>query len=99
MPFAICVACGVMTATFGGVVRDTLAKRPVRILHSHSEIYATTAATGAAAYLIARRMRAPVWVRVSVGFFTAVAMRSLAWTQGFKLPTWSQKVGGGWQVQ
>eukprot|EP00285_Hemiselmis_virescens_P017507 CAMPEP_0173399016 /NCGR_PEP_ID=MMETSP1356-20130122/43691_1 /TAXON_ID=77927 ORGANISM="Hemiselmis virescens, Strain PCC157" /NCGR_SAMPLE_ID=MMETSP1356 /ASSEMBLY_ACC=CAM_ASM_000847 /LENGTH=312 /DNA_ID=CAMNT_0014358639 /DNA_START=6 /DNA_END=941 /DNA_ORIENTATION=+ len=28
MHWVICLACGVMTATFGGLVRDTLAKRP-----------------------------------------------------------------------
>jgi len=34
----ICILCGVCTSTFGGVMRDVLCNRPVRILHSKSEV-------------------------------------------------------------
>jgi uncharacterized membrane protein YeiH len=47
VPCAAAIACGVFTATFGGVVRDVLLQRPVRILHSYTDIYATTALSGA----------------------------------------------------
>ena len=39
----------------GGVVRDVLCKRDVRILHSHAELYATTAAAGASVSRARRR--------------------------------------------
>ena len=41
--------CGMFTATFGGLTRDVLLRRPVRILHSHAEIYAAPALLGGAA--------------------------------------------------
>ena len=43
VPCVAAVVCGMFTATFGGVVRDVLMERPVRILHSYTNIYATTA--------------------------------------------------------
>ena len=46
VPCAAAVACGMFTATFGGVVRDVLMERPVRILHSYTDVYATTALGG-----------------------------------------------------
>lgn len=99
MPFLICVVCGVMTTTFGGLVRDTLAKRPIRILHSHAEVYATAAGAGAVAYLTARKMRMGLAARISAGFLTAAAVRLAAVTQGLRLPTWSKRDGKWWQVQ
>lgn len=84
----VCVVCGMATATFGGVVRDLLCRRQVRILHSSAEIYATTAAAGAATYVLARRLRAPVFQRVFAGVGVAVALRAWAWTHGIRLPVW-----------
>jgi uncharacterized membrane protein YeiH len=88
------VICGVMTATFGGVVRDTLAQRPVRILHSHADIYATTAACGATTYVVAHQVGMPLWVRLSLGFGMAVVMRFAANTHNIVLPTW-ESLGAG----
>ena len=42
----VCIICGMFTATFGGMIRDVLCQKPPRILHSHAEIYASTALTG-----------------------------------------------------
>lgn len=91
MPFAVSVLCGMATATFGGAVRDVLCKRDVRIFHSHSEIYATTAASGATAYLVARGMRLGAPVRVAAGLGTATALRFLAWREGIRLPVWKKE--------
>lgn len=87
----VCILCGMATATFGGVVRDLLCRRQVRILHSSAEIYATTAAAGAAAYILARRLRAPVFHRVFAGVGVAVALRAWAWTHGIRLPVWANE--------
>lgn len=84
----VCVLCGMATATFGGVVRDLLCRRKVRILHSSAEIYASTAAGGAAAYLAARQLRAPLFQRVSAGVGLAVCLRAWAYSQGVRLPVW-----------
>jgi uncharacterized membrane protein YeiH len=45
-PFA--ALCGMLTATGGGMVRDVLTARPVRVLHSEQSVYATCAGLGAA---------------------------------------------------
>ena len=46
------VFCGLMTATFGGMVRDTLCQQPARILFADMELYALPAILGAATYKI-----------------------------------------------
>lgn len=90
MPGIVCLLCGIATATFGGVVRDILCRREVRILHSTAEIYASTAAAGAASYLLARRLGAGVVARVGTGVGLAIALRSWAWSNGIRLPVWQE---------
>jgi uncharacterized membrane protein YeiH len=85
----VCVCCGMFTATFGGVIRDVLCNRPVRIMHSHAEVYATTALAGASAYVLAKRARLPLMWRISSGFGTAVVLRYLATAWDIKLPTFT----------
>ena len=94
VPCAAIVACGMFTATFGGVVRDVLIDRPVRILHSYTDVYATTALSGATAYVLARHAGAPTSGRILAGVVTAVAMRKLAWTHDLRLPTYAGPEGG-----
>ena len=93
VPCAAIVACGMFTATFG-VVRDVLIDRPVRILHSYTDVYATTALSGATAYVLARHAGAPTSGRILAGVVTAVAMRKLAWTHDLRLPH-VRGAGGG----
>lgn len=88
VPGLVCGLCGMATATFGGVVRDILCDRQVRILHSTAEIYACTAAAGAATYLVARRLKLPLFPRVAAGVGVAVALRTWAWSSGIRLPVW-----------
>ena len=90
---ALCVLCGMSTGTFGGATRDVLTKRPVRIFHSYAEIYATTAAGAAAAYLCTRALALPLGFRIGAGISTAVAMRYCAWTYGLRLPSYESM---GW---
>lgn len=90
VPGVVCAACGMATATFGGVVRDVLCKRDVRILHSRAEIYATTAVAGAAAYLVAGRLGLSVGARVGSGVGLAVGLRAWAATNGVRLAVWER---------
>lgn len=89
----ICILCGMITATFGGVIRDVLTKRPPRILHSNSEIYATTALSGATVYLAIRSLGASPLFRIAGGIITAVAMRYAAVEYNIRLPlaSWYNK--------
>jgi uncharacterized membrane protein YeiH len=82
----ICALCGMFTSTFGGVVRDTLTKRDVRILHSKSEIYACTALSGATAYLTARALGANPLIKIASGVGVSVVSRYGAVTENIKLP-------------
>ncbi|CDF33391.1 unnamed protein product [Chondrus crispus] len=91
VPAIVSVVCGMATATFGGAVRDVLCNRKVRILHSHAEVYATTAAMGAISYLGMRRMGAGVRARVGTGLVVAFAGRCFAWRYGTRLPVWQSR--------
>mmetsp|Transcript_612 Transcript_612/g.832 ORF Transcript_612/g.832 Transcript_612/m.832 type:complete len:192 (+) Transcript_612:243-818(+) len=88
-PF-ICLILGVITASFGGVIRDVLCQKPPRILHSNAEIYASTAFSGASAYIILRRLRFSSVVRIVGGFLTAFSLRSAAMIFDIRLPTWAE---------
>jgi uncharacterized membrane protein YeiH len=89
VPCAAAVACGMFTATFGGVVRDVLLDRPVRILHSYTDIYATTALGGATTYMLVRAMGLPVSLRIIAGFSVAVLLRVAANKHDWRLPTYA----------
>jgi len=89
VPAAAAVACGVFTATFGGVMRDVLMDRPVRILHSYTDVYATTALGGASTYMLIRAAGAPVSLRIIGGVAVAVAARVAAARYDWRLPTYA----------
>jgi len=94
VPLLACAICGMMTGTFGGVIRDIVSHRPVRIFHSHAEIYAPTVFSGAVAYLVARAMALPVAARIGAGWVTCLIMRKWAWTHDVKLPDFAR--GTSW---
>lgn len=87
LPMLQSILCGVVTGTGGGTIRDVWLRRPVRIFHSHKELYATCAATGAFSFLSAPR----AWsfaVRVALGVGSTAAMRAVSIAAPLKLPTW-----------
>eukprot|EP01065_Artemidia_motanka_P012635 TRINITY_DN16963_c0_g1_i1.p1 TRINITY_DN16963_c0_g1~~TRINITY_DN16963_c0_g1_i1.p1 ORF type:complete len:252 (+),score=43.50 TRINITY_DN16963_c0_g1_i1:63-818(+) len=92
---SISAACGMFTATFGGLTRDVLCSQPTgatgrgRILHSRAEIYATTALAGASVYVVARKFPVSPAVCIAAGAATAVLLRAEACRSGLVLPTWT----------
>ena len=50
MPTSVSAICDMATSTFGGMPMDIVYGRPVRIVHSNSEVYARPALTGAVVY-------------------------------------------------
>ena len=62
------VLCGVMTATFGGLIRDILCNKPVRILNTHDETYAAAPMLASLSYLAARSTGAPLASRIAVAY-------------------------------
>jgi len=89
----ICVVCGMFTATFGGVVRDVVCNHPVRILHSKSEVYATTALTGSTAYMAVRSLGCSPAIRIATGMLTAMGFRLFGSNAFITLPQapWCEK--------
>jgi uncharacterized membrane protein YeiH len=85
---AACIVCGVSTATFGGATRDVICDRPVRIAHSATEIYASTALCGAVAYMSARAWQLNPALRIVSGVGVAMGMRGWALARDVRLPTW-----------
>ena len=64
MPMLVSAICGMATSTFGGLTRDVLCGRPIRIVHSNAEVYAPPALVGATIYLAAKRWGASPAMRI-----------------------------------
>ena len=88
MPIVVSAICGVCTSTFGGVIRDVLCGRPVRIVHSNAEVYSETALVGAFAYLGANSMHISPWLRLGSAMFLCLISRFVAVKYDIKLHTW-----------
>lgn len=86
-PWFLVLVGTVITCTGGGIIRDVLCRRPVRVLHSHAEAYAETTLAGGAVYLAARAARFPLQIRVCCGVATVVALRIWATKFDLRLPS------------
>ena len=86
-----CIACGVFTATGGGVVRDVIVGRPPRIFHSYATAYATPAAAGAATYLLARKMGVSTSARIVSGVTVGILGRVASESGNVRLPLYESK--------
>lgn len=78
------VAMGVLTATFGGIVRDLLAGRPSVVLGR--EIYISAAALGAAVYVVAAALGVPTLIAGMAGVAAGFGLRAAALGFGIVLP-------------
>jgi len=81
-----CIACGMFTATFGGVMRDVLVKKDVRIMHSHAELYATSAIIGSSTYCAVKAQGGTPAMRIMSGMGTAMLSRFIADRYDMRLP-------------
>ncbi|MFN3521000.1 MAG: trimeric intracellular cation channel family protein [Phenylobacterium sp.] len=82
-PFSA-VIMGVLTATFGGVLRDVLAEEPSILLKR--EIYVTAALGGASAYVLLTLSGLPAVSAALAGFAVAAVVRGGAIAFGWSLP-------------
>lgn len=85
------VLLGVVTASFGGIVRDVVCAELPLILRR--EIYLTAAAAGAAAF-VALRVQG-VWREpaVAAGILVGFGIRALALRRGWSLPAYRARAG------
>jgi len=88
-PPLVAVVMGVLSASFGGVVRDVLAGEP-SALH-RKEIYITAAVAGSGVFVLLRLFDLPEPVAGAAGMAAALALRAGALTRGWSLPGFGQK--------
>ena len=82
-PFS-CVVMGVLTAAFGGVIRDILAHEPSVLLQR--ELYVTPALAGAATFIVLGLAGAPQLAAGVAGFAVAFGIRAGAILWNWALP-------------
>jgi len=82
---AVAMVTGMLTATFGGILRDLLAGEPSVLLRP--EIYVTAALVGAGVFTGATELGAPLIVASALGVVSAFLVRGGALRYGWTLPT------------
>ncbi|WP_104662472.1 trimeric intracellular cation channel family protein [Ensifer adhaerens] len=81
----VALVTGMLTATFGGVLRDMLAGEPSVLLRP--EIYVTAALVGAGAFVLASVAGLPLVATSTLGVIAAFVVRGGALKFGWTLPT------------
>lgn len=84
VPALPAVVMGVLTASFGGIVRDLLAGEPSILLRK--EIYVSAAALGAGTYVGLTLLGVGLWPAACVGAAAGFGLRGLAIATGLALP-------------
>ena len=87
-PYIVAVGMGMMTATFGSLIRDGLLGRPPVLLEPN--IYVTAALLGAASYCLATALAAPETLALTIAVGCAFTLRAMAILFDLRLP----KYGG-----
>jgi uncharacterized membrane protein YeiH len=85
------VVMGVLTATFGGIVRDLLASEPSVLLRP--EIYVTAALAGSTTFIVLTLAGAPLLAAALAGFLAAFLVRGGALRFGWKFPVYRGRPG------
>ena len=88
---SIAVAMGVVSATFGGIIRDILGGESPLILRR--EIYVTAALAGAAAYVGLAALGVPGAIAACAGFAACFIIRALALHYGWSMPVYRARAG------
>jgi len=84
------IICGLMTATFGGIMRDTLCQQPARILFAHKEVYALPALAGATGYMVVISIAESLLVEaILIGTWIGMFARVMAINHFVVMPTFS----------
>ena len=80
----VCIVMGVLTACFGGVLRDVLSEQPSVLLRR--EIYVTAAIAAASVFVIASAVGLAHAGAAALGVCTGLIVRGGALTFGWRLP-------------
>lgn len=87
----LAVVMGMLTGTFGGILRDVLANEPSVLLRR--EIYVTAALVGGLAFVAAAGLGLGRGTAAAIGFVAGGAVRSAALAFGWSLPTYRSRPG------
>lgn len=90
-PPAVAVLMGVMSATFGGLIRDVVCNTTPLILRR--EVYATAAAAGAGTFVALTAIGAPPIAATAMGFAVGFATRAAALLFGISVPVYKPRPG------
>lgn len=85
------IIMGMMTATFGGMIRDVICHETPLILRK--EVYATCAALSAAVYVVLVALDAPRDAAVIIGFLAGFGLRAMGIAAGLSLPVYKPRPG------
>jgi len=87
MPVIVCALMGVMTAVFGGVMRDIFCNEIPKAFNDHQP-YAVIAFSGSLLVVIMNTMQWPAWLCVFVPAGLIFAFRLAAIYLQWRLPSW-----------
>lgn len=87
----VAIVTGVLTAAFGGILRDMLTGEPSVLLRP--EIYVTAALVGAGAYTLLAHIGVAHPIAAALAFATALLVRGGALRRGWTLPGYRQRPG------
>ena len=87
----VAIVMGILTATFGGILRDLLAGEPSVLLRP--EVYVTAALAGAAVYTAATLAGFPLLAAALVAAATAFIVRGGALKFGWTFPSYRRRPG------
>jgi len=85
------IVTGMMTATFGGILRDVVSGEPSVLLRR--EIYVTAALAGASVYVAMALLGAPFAVSIVAPVICAFAIRGGALRYGWTMPGYRHRFG------
>lgn len=88
VPWPVAVVLGLMTASFGGVIRDVLAGEPSVLLRR--EIYVSAAGAGALVFALAQQAPWLSPLAAPLGVATGFVIRAGAMLWGWRLPAFRQ---------
>lgn len=87
MPAVIAVILGMVTAVFGGVLRDVVCNEIPRAFSDHRP-YAVCAFAGGWVMVLAQHLDAAPWLALLASAGTATALRTVALLLDWRLPAW-----------
>lgn len=94
-PLIIAALLGVVSATFGGIIRDIICRETPLVLLK--EVYVTAALTGALLYVCLLELSVAPGIAMLTGFITTFAVRGLALIYHLSLPVFvhrNDRAGG-----